>query len=63
MDDVNIKNTEFFLDLKINKAEKLPIPVPINKRTKEINKKFQKNLNVSWLGRVEDFKTKSLEKL
>ena len=63
MDDVNIKNTEFFLDLKINKAEKLPIPVPINKRTKEINKKFQKNLNVSWLGRVEDFKTKSLEKV
>ena len=63
MDDVNIKNTEFFLDLKINKAEKLPIPVPINKKLKEINQKFQNNLNVSWLGRVEDFKTKSLEKV
>ena len=43
MDDVNIKNTEFFLDLKLIK-QKTPIPVPINKRTKEINKKFQKEL-------------------
>jgi len=63
MDDENIKNTRFFLDHKIRKFQKLPIPIFLSKETKEIKSVSKGTLKLTWIGRIEDFKTKSLEKV
>ena len=63
MDDVNIKNTEFFLDINLKNVQKLPIPVILDKKSINKNHDFKKTLRVTWVGRIEDFKTKSLEKV
>ena len=63
LDGTSIRNTEYFLDQNIITPKLLPIPVEELSDHLEFTNLKKNQLRISWIGRVEDFKTKSLEKV